>query len=40
MKSFIAGTAAAILIAIVAWVALDALQLNSASTYSSANVRQ
>lgn len=40
MKSFIAGTAAAVLIAIAAWVTLDSLGLSSANTYSSANVRQ
>lgn len=40
MKAFIAGTLAAVLIAVVAAVTLDALGLTSQSMYSTANVRQ
>ncbi|MFQ5773281.1 MAG: hypothetical protein ACE5GS_02075 [Kiloniellaceae bacterium] len=39
MKAFIAGTAAAIVIAIAAAVALNSLGLTTAETYSTANVR-
>jgi len=40
VKAFIAGTLAAIVIAVVAAVALDSLGLSSANTYTTANVRQ
>ena len=39
MKAFIAGTAAAIVIAIVAALVLDTMQLSTADTFSTQNVR-
>jgi hypothetical protein len=39
MKAFIAGTAAAILIAILAAVILDTAQIDSAQNFATQNVR-
>ncbi len=39
MKSFLAGCLAAIVIAVGAYFALDALGFSSADVYSSSNVR-
>ena len=39
MKAFLAGCAAAVVIAVVAHFALQALGLTSADVYSSGNVR-
>lgn len=39
MKAFIAGCAAAVVIAVIAAVALNMLGYNSAEIYSTANVR-
>jgi hypothetical protein len=40
VKAFIAGTLAAIVIAVIAAVALDSLGLTSQQVFSTANVRQ
>lgn len=39
MKAFIVGTAAAILIAIAAGVILNTMEMTTAQTYSTSNVR-
>ncbi|MFQ6018820.1 MAG: hypothetical protein ACE5KF_11580 [Kiloniellaceae bacterium] len=39
MKAFISGTAAAIVIAILAWVVLNAAGMSSAEMFSTGNVR-